>query len=243
MKVANSFIEFIDNIVNFVVFILLFIILFISCYGIYDAYATYDGANLDSDIIDLSPDKNEEFSLDKLQKEINEEIVGWIKLDGTNINYPIVRSYDNSVYLNYNYKKEYSTTGSVFLDYRNDDFNDDFSIIYAHNLNANMMFGGLIKYENSKYLEEHKTGTLYTLHGVYSIEVIEFAVLDAYSDIYNLNLLTNGKNSKIINDISLKAKAKTDVILNDGDQLLLLSTCRGLETDNRSVLLTKIVKN
>ena len=72
MKVANSFIEFIDNIVNFVVFILLFIILFISCYGIYDAYATYDGANLDSDIVDLSPDKNEEFSLDKLQKEINE---------------------------------------------------------------------------------------------------------------------------------------------------------------------------
>ena len=91
----------------------------------------------------------------KLQKE-NPDIIGWLEIENTNINYPVLQGTDNEYYMTHNYKKEKSKKGSIFLtkDY-------DWSIpstnllIYGHNLRNGTMFEELLKYENEEFYKEH----------------------------------------------------------------------------------------
>ena len=170
--------------------------LFYSGYALYDAYATYQKAELSDEILQYKPEENEKFSLESIQKEINEDICGWIRLDGTNIDYPMVIGKDNTEYLNNDYKKEYSITGSIFLDYRNDrNFKDDYTIIYGHNLKADLMFAEVRNYAEKKYFDEHSTGMLYTGDKIYKIDVLYFESVNAYSKVYSLTLRRNDSNT------------------------------------------------
>ena len=95
MKIINLLVYLIDKIINNIVIIVLVILLFYSGYALYDAYATYQKAELTDDILQYKPEENEKFSLESIQKEINEDICGWIRIDNTNIDYPIVQSNNN----------------------------------------------------------------------------------------------------------------------------------------------------
>ena len=133
MKIINGLVKLFDKLINHIVLIILLILLLYSGYALYDAYATYEKAELSDEILQYRPEENEKFSLKSIQKDINEDICGWIRIDNTNIDYPVVIGEDNSEYLNNDYKKEYSITGSIFIDYRNDrDFKDDYTIIYGN---------------------------------------------------------------------------------------------------------------
>ena len=80
-------------------------------------------------------------------KAINEDIIGWIQIEGTEISYPIVKGIDNSYYLNHTVQKTYNIAGSIFLDYRNErDFSDSKNIIYGHNMKDGSMFHVLRNY-------------------------------------------------------------------------------------------------
>ena len=77
-------------------------------------------------------------------KKINDETVGWINVNNTNINYPFVRSRDNDYYLSHSYDKTYNNAGWVFMDYRNNrDLNNKNTILYAHGRIDKTMFGSL----------------------------------------------------------------------------------------------------
>ena len=242
MKKINYLICFVDKSINFCVVILFIVALFFSGYAIYDTYATYESAKLPDFIKKYQPDEENSLEIDQIKEEINNDIVGWITIHDTSINYPIVQGKDNREYLNMNYQREHSLPGSIFMDYRNDKkFLDDYSILYGHNLINNTMFGGLIKFEKKDYFDKHLSGMLYTGDHTYRIEVLSFAVLDAYSDVYNIILNANSNNKIIYQEIMKYSKVKSDVSLEDGDKLLLLSTCRANQEEERSVLLTKIV--
>ena len=74
MKIINGLVNFIDKLINHSVLIILLILLFYSGYALYDAYATYEKAELTDDILQYKPEENEKFSLESIQKEINEDI-------------------------------------------------------------------------------------------------------------------------------------------------------------------------
>ena len=76
-------------------------------------------------------------------KTFNLDTIGFIKVMGTNINYPFVQSTDNDYYLNRSYDKTYNNAGWIFLDYRNNEFNDKNTIIYGHGRINGTMFGSL----------------------------------------------------------------------------------------------------
>ena len=85
-------------------------------------------------------------------KAQNKDTVAFIKVNGTNINYPVVQTTDNSFYLNHSFDKNYNSAGWVFLDYRNDINNlNDNTIIYAHSMLNNTMFGSLKNILNNNW--------------------------------------------------------------------------------------------
>ena len=92
----------------------------------------------------------------KALKKINPDIVAWIRIPDTSIDYPVVQGNDDSYYLTHTFKKAEHVAGAIFLDSDNNaDFSDDKNIIYGHNMKDGSMFQGLHKYENEQYLETH----------------------------------------------------------------------------------------
>lgn len=242
MKSLNKLIIFIDKIVNLIVIILFIIALAFGSYAIYDAYQVYDSANIPSNIAKFKPTEKEQFSLDSL-KDINEDICGWIRIDGTNIDYAIVQGKDNSEYLNTNYNKEYSVSGSIFLDYRNDnDFKDDYSVIYGHNMKSNQMFADIKKFIDKDYFDNHSTGKLYTSDGVYELNVFCYAKISAFSNVaYNLNIYNNNRNSDIIKFYNEKSTIKGNIEVKE-KPIIMLSTCDVADVNARNVLVATLQK-
>lgn len=244
MKIINWIVNFIDKIINKGILIILIVLLFYSGYALFDAHATYQKAELSADVLKYKPEENELFSLAKIQEEINPDICGWIRIDNTNIDYPIVIGKDNTEYLNNDYRKEYSITGSIFLDYRNDrDFNDDYTIIYGHNLKKDLMFAQVKDYVDKDFFDAHSTGILYTGDKTYKIDILYFESINAYARAYSLMLCKNGDNATLISEFERNAANKnSNVEVTSQDKLILLSTCNSSDTETRSVLIGKLTE-
>ena len=99
-------------------------------------------------------------------KKINPEIIAWIRIPNTKIDYPVVQGTDNEFYLKHTFKKTEHVAGSIFLDKDNSpDFSNRKSILYGHNMKDGSMFQGLHKYENEQYLKTHNKVYLYLPDG------------------------------------------------------------------------------
>ena len=95
-------------------------------------------------------------------KQINPDIVGWIYIPDTNIDYPILMGENDSFYLNYDYRKYYSELGSIFSYAGSDFIKDDHVFLFGHNIFTQQMFGGLKNYYNSDYAANHSKMYIYT---------------------------------------------------------------------------------
>ena len=212
----------------------------LGVYAIYDALKIRDGAELSSDIAGLAPVDGQEFNIHDLQ-EINEDIVAWLRVDGTHIDYPVVRGEDNTVYLNRDYKKEYATAGSVFLDYRNErDFKDQYSIVYGHNMRADLMFSDIKRFENRDFFMTHRRGTLYTALGTFQLDIMYYAKFSAFlNQVYNLITYRNDNRGMLLETFKDKATYERELELLDTDKLILLSTCNTAGSNDRAVLLAR----
>ncbi|MBQ0038243.1 MAG: class B sortase [Clostridiales bacterium] len=103
-------------------------------------------------------------------REINPDIVGWIYIEDTNINYPIAQGPDNSYYLSRMYNKQWDGCGCIFMDYLNSpDFSDSNSVIYGHHMKNGSMFHDLDGYKGQEFYETHKTAYLLTPDKNYQI--------------------------------------------------------------------------
>ena len=243
MTFINRIIKGLDSLISTIAISLLLILMLFGSYALYDVYKVYDQAKLDDDIATLRPQtKGTSFNLSDVQK-LNKDIAGWIIVDDTNIDYPILHGKDNSEYLSINYKGEYAAAGSVFLDYRNDKFTNDYSIIYAHNMNANLMFGEIKNYKDEVFFKHHLTGRLYTDEGVYKLEILSYAMVSAYDNlVYGLSSYKNGRNFEIAKHIESNTIHDNNISDVKDEKLLLLSTCDASGVNERSILLAKLTK-
>ena len=89
----------------------------------------------------------------KKKKKGNSDIIGWLEIEGTNVNYPVLQGKDNDYYMTHNYKKEYSKEGSLFLDKDYDwKIPSTNLLIYGHNnRGTNKMFSALINYKDEHF--------------------------------------------------------------------------------------------
>ena len=103
-------------------------------------------------------------------QEINPDIVGWIYIERTEINYPVVQGNDNQYYLKHLFSGEWNGSGCIFLDSRNRaDFSDRHSIIYGHHMKNGSMFSGLTEYKKQEFYDSHSVALLLTPDKNYEI--------------------------------------------------------------------------
>ena len=241
-KTADRIREYIENVVNMLSAALFLLLFVIGLYAILDIHAVNISAKMDEEMQNMAPDDAQEVDIAELKKT-NPEIVAWIHINNTKINYPVVQAKNNTKYLTRNYRGEYATAGSIFLDYRNNSFNDDFSLVYGHRMDGLDMFGGISLVEEKDYFDQHPTGKLYTEEGIYDLEISDFSVIDINrASIYNHDGNRNGQNDKVISEVRLFSKQNRDIEMDENSKIIVLSTCDKDSRHYRNVLLAKMTK-
>ena len=192
---------------------------------------------------------NEENDLIKIDfkslKEQNSDVIAYIKVNGTNIDYVVVKGNDNSYYLNHNFNKEYNVAGWIFSDYHNKfDETDKNIVIFGHNTKNGSMFGTL-KNVLDKSWQDNKDNleiTLVTEKGQYKYQV--FSTYSIIAEDYYINTLFNsdGEYSIFLNEIRSRSNYDYNVEVNSNDKILTLSSCIG-DGKKRVVLHAKLIEN
>lgn len=179
----------------------------------------------------------------------NKRLIGWVKIDDTNIDYPVMQTVDNEYYLDHNLNQEYDKNGSIFMDKDCDVLKPSTNLIlYGHHMKSGQMFGGLDKYEDEQYGKEHPYidfDTIYE-HGIYQVMYVfrsrvyseEDIVFKYYQFIDAMSEQEFDSNMQEMAAISLY---DTGVTAEYGDRLLTLSTCDYQEKDGRFVVVAKKV--
>lgn len=217
--------------------VLFFLLLFlIGGYTMYDTMLIYNQAGGDN-LSSFRPavvENGESPGWD--MGALSEDVVAWLTVDGTAIDYPVMQGEDNNEYLNKDPFGKYSLSGSIFLDSRNaSDFTDPYSLIYGHHMEYGKMFGALDEFLDADYFAAHRTGTLTVSDTVYYIEF--FACLDADASIEEIFAPTETNGT-------LKYVRENALIWYepDGERLIALSTCKFPLTTER-VIVFGVLKN
>lgn len=181
---------------------------------------------------------------DELLKQ-NEDVVAWITIEGTQVDYPILHSSDNIEYLTENYYGNESRAGSIFMDYRNDITSSDLNtVIYGHRMRDGSMFQQLTKFLDQDFFETHQTFEYDTLYESYEAEI--FAVYHTLTDFdyIQTDFANDEAYEQLLDEIQKKSKFQTDVEVSADDQIITLSTCDyQLDPDDgRLVVHAKLVK-
>lgn len=157
--------------------------------------------------------------------EVNPDIVGWIYIEGTDINYPVVQGTDNDYYLKHLFDGTYNSSGCIFLDYRcSADFSDRHCILYGHHMNNKTMFGGLVEYKKQAFYDEHSVALLVTPTAYHKIQFFSGYVSDNWSNAWDL-ALDDTDHAAWLNEILSKSCFDTDYAPGVKDRIITLSTC------------------
>ena len=174
----------------------------------------------------------------------NSDTVGWIQVQGTNINYPIVQTTNNDYYLNHAFDKTENKAGWVYMDYRNNavDFNQN-TIIYAHSRYNGTMFGSLKNILNNSWYtnkENHvirlstpTENTMWQVFSVYTIAKESYYITPSFS--------TTESYQEFLNTIKGRSEVDFSGTVSIGDKVLTLSTCKD-SFGNRIVMHAKLIK-
>lgn len=181
--------------------------------------------------------------------EINPDVCGWITVDGTNIDYPVLQGSSNLTYLNKDVFGNFSLAGSIFLDAVNDyQFGDKYSLIYGHHMDNHLMFGDLDLFKDADFFQQNRYATLLTLNESIDMQVLAIMeTSDSTEEIFHPTMW-NGDISPLvayIKDNSMyvdQAAYETALDNIDSLRIVALATCTDGATGNRSVLFL-IAKN
>lgn len=241
MKIYRIGVRILDFLVNVMISLFLLLVLFYGVYAIWDSNQMYQQAE-SAQFETYKPTSKDTLSFEALKK-INSEVFGWLAIKGTNIDYPLVQASNNSKYVNTDVLGKFSLTGSIFLDSRNQkNFGDMNSIIYGHNLEKKVMFGGLKEYENKDYFESHKYGELFYDDTWHKIEFFAFLHVDAYdSVIYNTGLQGTENTKEYLNCIEQNAIHFNALNFQNEEHFVTLSTCTSTSTNGRHILVGRII--
>lgn len=175
-------------------------------------------------------------------KEINSDVVSWIIVDGTNINYPIVQASDNNYYLNHDINNMQTINGWTFMDYRNNqDMSDDNTIFYGHNLFNKTAFGSISNIFTDEWFNtsNHKIIIL-TENNRYTYEIFSIYYSEPDSSYLKTNYSSKEKYQEFLNNTKSKSEKNFSVEVNSDDKIITLSTCTD-DNNGRKVVHAKII--
>ena len=224
--------KILKNIIN----VVLILIIFICIYNISEKLIEYNKA--DNSYEKIRVEKEEENLYDKY-----EDYRGWIKIDNTNINYPIVQGKDNSFYLDKDINKNYLSSGSIFMNYLNHGFNDENTVLFGHHMRNKTMFAQLKKYKEKEFFYGNNDIVIEVENGkVLKYKVFSAYVTDSKDNYIKTNFDDKDQYKEFLEDIKNKSQYKSDIDVNENDKIITLSTCSYEFNDARMVVHGKLLK-
>ena len=237
--IGKKIIKVMDSTVNFTVLVVLLLLLVIGVYAMWDSKQIYEAAS--SQVYEMyKPTKEESLSFEELKK-FNSDVIAWLEVYGTTIDYPVLQAEDNNKYLNKDVMGKYSLSGSLFLDYQNaPDFSDFNSIIFGHHMDKAVMFGGIDRFTDKDYFEKHRYGNLFFEGKNHGVEFFAFLEVDAYDyTIYRVAVPDNAREEYLENLLEKATYTRnTGAIIEEN--IVLLSTCTSESTNGRHILVGRI---
>ena len=180
----------------------------------------------------------------------NRKLIGWLKIEGCDIDYPVMQTSNNEYYLDHNYNQEYDKNGSLFLDKDCDAaFPNDNMIIYGHHMKSGKMFGNLNYYSKESFWEDNKEFTFDTIYetGTYAVMYVFRSKIYSEEEIvfkyYQfIDATSENEFNSNMEEMANMSLYDTGVTARYGDRLITLSTCDSSEEDGRFVVVAKKIK-
>ncbi len=175
-------------------------------------------------------------------KKINNDIKGWIKVNGTNVNYPFVQTNDNVFYLNHTLDKTSNGGGWLFLDYRNNIFNDKNTIIYGHGRVNKTMFGSLKNILDNNWLnnKDNFVVKLSTENELTLWQIFSVYKIPTTNDYLQIKFDSDSEYETFINKLINRSEYYFNTSINTNDNILTLSTC--YNNNDKLVVHAKLIK-
>lgn len=181
--------------------------------------------------------------------EKNKKLIGWLKIDDTIIDYPVMQTSDNKYYLEHNFNQEYDKNGSLFLDCSCSVYPRSTNlIIYGHHMKSGQMFGQLQKYAKESYYEKHTTIQFDTIYEKGTYEIIYVFRSQVYNEddlVFKYYQFINANSEtefdSYMEEMAALSLYDTGVTASYGDSLLTLSTCDNSQKDGRFVVVARKV--
>ena len=174
----------------------------------------------------------------------NPDVVAWLTVPGTAIDYPVLQSDDNNTYLRQDLKKQYNVNGSLFLDYRaRADFSDFNNVIYGHHMKSGRMFQNLVKFRDKAFFDEHGEAVLYTPGATYRLEIFAALLADSRSEFYEYRFPDPNSRTAHLQDIRDKAVCLREIEIGAEDRLLAMSTCSYEYESARTIVIARITRS
>lgn len=222
-------------VINFIIYLLLFSLLIFSGFKICMWYI--DNKNnkkiteqiSEAVVIQENKPEEEKYNIDfEKLKEQNEDVIAWIKVEDTDIEYPIVQTKDNEYYLTHSFDKSPNDAGWIFADYRNKfDGTDKNIVIYGHNRKDGSMFSTLHNFLDEDWLNsDRKVKIIFITEDETEIYEV-FSVYEIKKENYYINTSFQNDNQfkKFLNTIQKRSKKEFNVEVSKEDTILTLSTC------------------
>ena len=235
----------------------LVVILLLLAAGSYSAFALWDNqriyaaaGDVQADMMKLKPEvitTEEDSGADFSELlAVNPNVCGWITLDNTNVDYPVLQGETNFTYINTDVYGNFALAGSIFLDTRcSKEFTDPYSLIYGHHMADSKMFGDLDLYKDETFFQENTTGSLVLPGKAYQLEIIACLLVPASEDhIFEPTTWQDSNISRLLEFVENNALNLHDEIMRelkaaeDPFKILALSTCSYEYTDARTIVLT-----
>ena len=244
----------------------------VACFAYFGVYYFFNArTNMDyeqlaelkgSDVLSGAPQKND-FAIHKTGirtpdildeyktlYEKNKKLIGWLKIDDTNIDYPVMQTDDNDYYLEHNYNQEYDKNGSIFMDYKCSVYPRSTNlIVYGHHMKSGSMFGNLQQYAKESYGQKHSIIQFDTIYekATYQVMYVFRSQVFNEDDIVFKYYQFIDANSKrefdyYMSEMEALSLYDTGVTASYGDSLLTLSTCDSSQTDGRFVVVAKRIR-
>ena len=242
MEIAAQAARVSNRILNIIVGILTLILFLYGAYCLWDTYVTARGAFISDDLLEYKPipGQEENPTLDELMA-INPDVVGWLTVDDTHIDYPVVQGENDMEYINKDVYGEFALPGSIFLSCVNSrDFSDPYSLVYGHHMANGAMFGDIVEFVNKDYFDTHTTGTLYLpdeTQGIILFACMQTSATDTV--VYNPKAQQEDV-SGLLSYLEENAVQYRDIGVKKSDRIIGLSTCAEAETNGRVIVFGRL---
>lgn len=211
----------------------------VSVYNTLDRYTEYKKADEVYEII-----RTEKANIEQEIFQINhKDYRGWIKINNTNIDYPVVQGNDNLYYLDKDINGEYLISGSIFMNYANNGFEDPNTILFGHNMKNGSMFADLSKYKQKDFFYGNNSIDIEINNEQHlKYEVFSVYTTHAKDDYIVTNFENESEYKRFVEEIKNKSLHQSNIEIDGEDKIITLSTCSSEFKDARLVVHGRLMK-